>query len=122
QHSGSLLGRAGHNRLMAPAIARPTPAPHTTSSGLWAPTYTRVTITIATTAHGSTFHRPGRYGVISPAIAATRTAWPDTKLSPVAVTSPRRWTSPPIEVPGRCLLATTLTARSMSNLVSVAIS
>ena len=30
---------------MAPAIAKPNPAPHTTSSGLCAPTYTRVTIT-----------------------------------------------------------------------------
>ena len=62
------------NRLMAPAIANPRPAPHTTSRGLWAPTYTRVTMTSATTTHGTIFHRPGRYIVTRPAIAAISTA------------------------------------------------
>ena len=74
---------------MTAAIATPSAAPQITSSGLCAPTYTRATITRPTSTHGTSRHRAGRYGVITPASAATRMAWPDTKLSPERLTSPR---------------------------------
>src|SRR6266498_1945382 len=47
-------------RFRAPPTARPSPAPPTTSRGLWAPRYTRAIPIRATTSHGSIFHRPWR--------------------------------------------------------------
>ena len=89
-------------------MATPRPAPQMTSSGLWAPTYTRPKITIPAMAHGSSFQRPGRYGETMAASAAASTAWPETKLSPAADTSPRGSMSLPIDVPGRSRCSTRL--------------
>ena len=79
-------------------------------------------MTTATSTHGATFQRPGRYGVTTPARPATRTAWPDTKLSPAAWTSPRNSMSEPIDVPGRWRLTAALTARSRTSLSTVTMS
>ena len=103
-------------------MTRPRAAPQMTSSGLWAPTYTRVMATSTTTTQGTTFQRPGRYGVMRPAIAVTNTAWPETKLSPKRLTSPRSSTSGPIDVAGRRRVTTALTARSRTSLATVATS
>jgi hypothetical protein len=75
----------------------------------------RVSPLRATTTHGTTFHRPGRMGVSSPATAAVMTAWPETKLSPPADTSPRRCTSPML-VSGRARSTTSFTTFSSSSL------
>ena len=54
------------------------------------------------------------------ASAATRMAWPDTKLSPERLTSPRVLMSGPIDVAGRSRLTTALTSRSDTSLATVA--
>ena len=105
--------------LIAAPTATPRAAPQMTSSGLWAPTYTRPIMTSATSTHGTGRHRGGRYGVITVASAATRMACPDTKLSPAVLTSPRTLMSGPIDVPGRSRVTVALTARSTTSLATV---
>ena len=75
----------------------------------------RPIITNPTRIHGTTRHRPGRYGVTTMASPAAIAAWPETKLSPLIWTSPRTLMSRPIDVAGRSRVTDALMAHSTTS-------
>jgi membrane-associated phospholipid phosphatase len=78
------------SRAPAPHAA-PSAAPPTTSSGRWAPTYTRATHTTAAAPHNAQRRPRGAHSDATVTSATATAAWPDTKPRPDGAV-PRRCT------------------------------